>query len=211
MPKTELQDEKHEGLRTSLEKIDGVRRVLVDLDNNLVSMICDASASGRPLEVQARAILETERSGAGDDIDLEVSYLAAPQPQRRIRFVQIELERPQVGWVVVKVDLEWGSTVYTGSAEGEGGPVGELRLCAQATLRALETTLDRALSFQLVGVKATRIFDSDLVAVVVHSDDAPDHRLMGVSLVGVDTYNSAALSVLNATNRVLGNYLQTPG
>lgn len=129
---------------------------------------------------------------------------------RRVRFVRVELQRPRVGHVVAEVDLEWASAHFTGSAEGEGGPVGELRLCAQATLRAIEATLEGELKFQLVGVKATRIFDNDLVAVLIHSDDAPDHRLIGVSLVSLDVYHSAALAVLNATNRVLGNYLLVP-
>src|SRR5680860_468769 len=98
MAKTELQDNNHEGLRASLEKIDGVRRVVVDSDGKVISMICEASASGRPLEVQARAMLESERNGESGRADLEVSYLAAPQPQRRVRFVKIDMERPRVGW-----------------------------------------------------------------------------------------------------------------
>ena len=75
----------------------------------------------------------------------------------------------------------------------------------QPPLRALESILNGRMRFGLVGIKSFRAFDSDVVVVLVRTDHV--NQLIGASLATGDPHRSAALAVLNATNRVLGNYL----
>jgi hypothetical protein len=67
------------------------------------------------------------------------------------------------------------------------------------------------LSFELLGVKAVRAFDSTVVIVslAVHGEGpgAGGARVVGSYLTENDTPRGAALAVLNATNRILGNRL----
>ena len=130
-------------------------------------------------------------------------------PQRRVRFEGVEVQRPRPNYTIASVDLEWRGERYVGRSEGEGGGALELRVCGQATVEALQLIVGGEVTFQLVGVKAIRIFDHDLIAVLLHSPQAADRRLVGISLVVDDPDRSAVLAVLNATNRLLGNYIDT--
>ena len=76
-------------------------------------------------------------------------------------------------------------------------------------MNALESILDHQVQFKLVGVKFLRIFDRDLVSVLLRADQAPDRDLMGITGSQDDLCQATALAVLNATNRLLGNYLPT--
>jgi hypothetical protein len=134
---------------------------------------------------------------------------ATSEPLRRVRWMEVEVERPRAGWMVAEVELEWAGKTYRGKAEGETGVVAELRVVGLATTRALEAILDGAVTYAVVGIKSIRIFDHDLVAVLLHSPQAADRHLVGVSLVTSDIHRSASVAVLNATNRLLGNYLAT--
>jgi hypothetical protein len=64
------------------------------------------------------------------------------------------------------------------------------------------------MSFELLGVKAVRAFDSTVVIVslAVHGE-GNGQRVVGSYLTENDTARGAALAVLNATNRILGNRL----
>lgn len=139
----------------------------------------------------------------------ELEALPSEQAPRRVRWLGIEVQRPRVGWMTAEVELEWAGKTYRGRGEGEGGLASELRVCGLASSRALESILDGALTLSVVGIKSIRVFDHDLVAVLLHSPQAPDRHLVGVSLVAADVHRSASLAVLNATNRLLGNYLAT--
>jgi hypothetical protein len=61
----------------------------------------------------------------------------------------------------------------------------------------------------LIGVKHIRAFDSNLVIVSIGVRDSAGTRLVGCCLADEDMPRGAALAVLNATNRLLGNYLAT--
>jgi hypothetical protein len=193
-----------EHLRSELESVPGVRRAFVDAAADRVYLICDAPAPGLAVERAAEAVLERAGLAAGA-VDFQLSYAAAVD--RRVRFVEMVFDRPRAGVGVATAVLEWAGERVEGRAQGEGGPAGELRSCAQATVHALEAILDGRLTLEVLGLKSTRIFDQDLVSVILRSAQAPDRRLVGVSLVLQDPHRSAALAVLNATNRLLGNYL----
>jgi hypothetical protein len=59
-------------------------------------------------------------------------------------------------------------------------------------------------------VKHLRAFDSNLLIVSVSAREEDRlTRLVGCCLAETDTRRGAAMAVLHATNRVLGNYLTT--
>ena len=65
------------------------------------------------------------------------------------------------------------------------------------------------LMFELLGVKAVRAFDATVVIVSLSARAEQTTRLVGSCLTEADPARGAALAVLNATNRLLGNYLAT--
>lgn len=203
MPSPALDADARERLQRELSHLEGVRRVIVDDDAPLriwlVSERMDA-----PVEMLVRSILARDGLRA-DDAEVHVSYLPAPEPRRRVRFVAARMAMPRFGRARAEVELEWGGQTFADAVEGETGGAMELRHAAQATLGALAGILDGRMQFSLVGIKSVRAFDTDLVVVLLRTDNV--NPLIGASLATSDTYRSAALAVLNATNRVLGNYL----
>ena len=129
--------------------------------------------------------------------------------QERLRFSNFSFERTRAGRVTCQVTLEFGpGEQITGEVSGQASPAGDTRLGAEAALRALETFTDGTLTFELIGVKVVRAFDANIVitSLIQRGDDGPD-RLLGCYLAEGDLVRGAALSVLNATNRVLGNFI----
>jgi hypothetical protein len=130
--------------------------------------------------------------------------------QERLRFSDFSFERTRSGKVSCQVTLEFGMTEFSsGSVEGHTSPAGDIRLGAEAAVRALEIFTEGRIKFELIGVKIVRAFDANIVitSLIQHGDDGPE-RLLGCYLAEADNVRGAALSVLNATNRVLGNFIQ---
>src|SRR5438132_891903 len=85
-----------------------------------------------------------------------------------------------------------------------------VRCGAAATVRALERVVQPKLAFELLGVKAVRAFDATVVIVSLSArQEARASRLVGAYLTETDAPRGAALAVLNATNRILGNFFAT--
>ena len=194
-----------EHLSSELETVPGIRRAFVDSAGNRVYLVCDAPDAALAAERAAAGVLE--RAGiASGAVEVHLSYIS-PTVERRVRFVEMKFERPRAGVGIATAVLEWAGERVEATAQGEGGPAGELRSCAHATVSALETIVGGRVNLELLGIKSTRIFDQDLISVILRSAQVPDGRLVGVSLVLHDAHRSAALAVLSATNRLLGNYL----
>ena len=196
----------NENLRSELEAVDGVQRAVVDGVTGEIVVVCETRAQST-VEADLGAILTREGLSA-DAAELFFTH-GGSAPPRRVRFEGVGVQRPRPNYTLATVELEWQGERYVGRAEGEGGGALELRVCAQATVEALHRIVGGEVTFQLVGVKAIRIFDHDLIAVLLHSPQAADRRLVGLSLVVDDPERAASLAVLNATNRLLGNYLGT--
>jgi hypothetical protein len=189
-------------LRASLEALDGVRRAVVDADPLAVWLVCERTEA--PVELLVHTVL-SDQGFAPAGVSVEIAYLAAAEARRRVRFLSARLGGPRTGRALAEVDLEWGGRSFRGEVEGETGPATELRLAALATLRSLEAVLEGRLRFDLLGIKLVRAFDADVVVALIRG--AGGGPLVGASLSVDDPYRAAALAVLNATNRVLGNYL----
>lgn len=129
----------------------------------------------------------------------------------RLRFEDFGFQRLPNGRCRAKVVLTWADgRRFEGGSDGVTSQTGELRCCAAAAVHALARAVEPTLAFELLGVKAVRAFDATVVIVSL-SARAPDGatRLVGSALTETDPPRGAALAVLNATNRLLGNFLAT--
>src|SRR5947199_6778727 len=128
-----------------------------------------------------------------------------------MRFEDYSIERLANGRCRAKVVLTWADgRQFVGEAEGVISQAGELRCCAEATVRALERIVQPKMGFELVGVKAVRAFDAVVVIVSLSArQESRSSRLVGAYLAEADPPRGAALAVLNATNRILGNFFST--
>lgn len=126
----------------------------------------------------------------------------------RLRFADFVLDRLASGRCRAKVTLSWqDADEWLGESEGLASQSGELRCAAEACVIALTKATKSALRFELLGVKAVRAFDANVVIVSLSLLDGNEtQRLVGCFLTeDADPTRGAALAVLNATNRVLGN------
>ena len=127
----------------------------------------------------------------------------------RLRFGSFTFTRSPAGRCIVQVELEYNGQRFVGKAEGQSSPIGDLRLGAEAAMQAVESFAQGVLGLELMGVKLVRAFDANVVIVSCTQRSARGTRLVGCYLADRDAVRGAALAVLNATNRVLGNYLAT--
>lgn len=133
---------------------------------------------------------------------------APPRTADRLRFAEFTMERLASGRCQARVVLEWPeSGEFVGECEGLASQAGELRCAAQACVFALSKAVRGEIRFELLGVKAVRAFDANVVIVsLAIPTQAETQRLVGCYLTAdVDPSRGAALAVLNATNRILGN------
>ena len=138
--------------------------------------------------------------------------MAAPNPlSERLRFAEFVLDRLPNGRCRAKVGLTWrDSEAFCGASEGLASQAGELRCAAQACVEALgQAVAQSGMVFELLGVKAVRAFDATVVIVSLATTggEESDQRVVGSVLTETDPARAAALAVLNATNRILGNRL----
>jgi hypothetical protein len=136
--------------------------------------------------------------------------MSAPNPlSERLRFAEFVLDRLPNGRCRAKVGLTWrDSEAFVGESEGLASQAGELRCAAQACVSALGQAVQGGMTFELLGVKAVRAFDATVVIVSLSTNgEGTDQRVVGSVLTEEDAARAAALAVLNATNRLLGNRL----
>jgi len=190
-------------VRADLEEIEGVRRAVIDGPPYTVWIIADAPHA--PAEMLVHSVLS--RHGLTPaDATVQVCHAPGPEPRRRVRFVSAKMEGMRTGRVTARVSLEWAGETHVGEVEGESGYALEMRSAALATIAALDEVIGRRVQFQLVGIKPFRAFDADVVVALMKSD-VDGKSLIGAALTSEDPYRAAAVAVLNATNRILGNYL----
>lgn len=129
--------------------------------------------------------------------------------RERLRFTRFVFERSRTAHCRAEVELEYepGDTVV-GTAEGVATALGDVRLAAEATLRAIEKFSKGEVQLELLGVKQMRAFDANVVIVsVVSSRGDGERRLLGCHLVDDDLLRGTVIATLQATNRVLGNFI----
>lgn len=129
----------------------------------------------------------------------------------RLKFHDFAFQRTPDGRCRAKVVLSWvDGRQFAGEAEGVTSQTGELRCAAAASVRALEHATGTGAGFELLGVKAVRAFDATVVIVSLAAhEEKKASRLVGSYLTETDPPRGAALAVLNATNRLMGNFFAT--
>ena len=146
-----------------------------------------------------------------ENASLQGATIQVAAKRERLRFTDFAFQRSPSGVCVAEVALSWhDGSVIRGRASGQAGAMADLRLSADAALRALEQFSNHELRFELIGVKLVRAFDENLVivSIAMRGETGPT-RLIGAYLAAEDVNRGAAVAVLNATNRVLGNYVAT--
>ena len=133
----------------------------------------------------------------------------SPVRTERLKFSSFTFTRSPAGRCTVQVELEYAGKRYVGRTEGQSSPIGDLRLGAEAAMQAVESFAQGRLGLELMGIKLVRAFDANVVVVSCTQRTARATRLVGCYLADRDAVRGSALAVLNATNRILGNYLTT--
>jgi hypothetical protein len=141
--------------------------------------------------------------------------MAAPMEMgsvaERLRFKDFAFQRLASGRCHARVVLAWSDgREFVGESNGVASQTGELRCCAAAAVKALAQAVQTKVGFELLGVKAVRAFDATVVIVSLSARETESaSRLVGSYLTESDPPRGAALAVLNATNRILGNFFST--
>lgn len=137
---------------------------------------------------------------------------AVEEPKRsRLRFTGFQFTRTPNARCTAIVELEWlaGERIQ-GRADGVASPLGDLRVTAEAALRAIEAFAKGDVQLDLIGVKTMRAFDANVVMVSVSSRSLDgERRLLGCHLSDDDLLRGTVIATLQATNRVLGNAIAT--
>lgn len=195
-------------LEAELMELDGVLYAAVDSRSDTdVWVVRDASYAQGPIELAVRNRL----AALGHDpvgLDVRITVPAGAGPRRRVRFVGVEREEA-AGSVSITVSLEWDDSVYAGTASGERGPAIELKTTAQAAVRAIEELSGESLDLRIIGIKPIHAFDSDLMVASLYRAVGSEQRLVGSVVVTDEPLAAAAVAVLSAMNRTLGNFLHT--
>ena len=204
MEKPELPQLDTDAVRERLEQIDGIERVFIDHARREAFLVLRGDVDPSTAE-------QTGRDAVGDDT-VAVYALFRPEhrDRQRVRFVSVDSVGLPDKQIRFTTTLEWNGRLYSGSATGEKGDAIELRTVATSSLAALMEVVSNEMPIRLAAVKLVRAFDAEMVVVSLYRPDATPHNLVGAVVAGDDAHRAAATAVLNALNRLLGNYLVLP-
>ena len=135
---------------------------------------------------------QTEPTGASAPV-----VTPAQLKRERLRFTNFTFTRTPAGLCTAEVELEWLDGLrVVGKASGQSSPVSDLRVAAEAGIAAIEKFTSGGLKLELLGVKALRAFDANIVIVSVEGR----RLLLGVTPmhVGLVTELAAAPSFPDA-------------
>ncbi|HSJ26241.1 MAG TPA: hypothetical protein VK929_16295 [Longimicrobiales bacterium] len=191
-----------DALRARLEDLDGVDQVVVDAGSRHVCIILHGSAAVPDLETATRELAE--------GCTVHLTHRAERRERQRVRFASVDRIVQPDQHVMFTVTLEWGGTEYSASATGEKGEALELRTAASAALAAVTALVPDDLDVRLAGIKHVRAFDADMVVVSLFRREGQPRNLVGAVVAGSDSPRAAVTAVLNALNRLLGNFLSLP-
>ena len=132
---------------------------------------------------------------------------------RRIKLEKFELDQQTDSRCTSNVVLEWNpGEAYVGTASAENSLRGHLRCGAEAAAQALELASGGTVDLDILAIKAIEGFDTVLVIVALRSGPAKiNERISGSCLIKGAVPRSAAMAVLDATNRLYGHAIQNTG
>ncbi|AHG91338.1 hypothetical protein J421_3801 [Gemmatirosa kalamazoonensis] len=133
--------------------------------------------------------LPTETAGSEPPRVRLVDVRARLGPSVRYR-VEVHLESPEGRPVVA-------------SHEDASSATGDVRIAAEAAVKALRAAMPAAPPFYVAGAKTVRAFDQTVTLVLIGITGEPGPaRLLGAACNEENLARAAVVAVLNATNRV---------
>lgn len=195
-------------LESGVRELEGVLHAAVDSRTGELWVVRDPAYEIGPIELALRARI----ASLGHDparVAIRLTLPTVSGPRRRVRFVEVERHEDQ-GKVSITVSLEWNDHVVSGEASGEKGEAIELKTTAQAALQAIQQLTPEEIGARIIGIKLIHAFDSDLIVASLLRGNDGKQRLVGAVVVTSDPNAAAAMAVLNALNRTLGNFLHAP-
>jgi hypothetical protein len=193
------------GLLTRAGAIPGVEHASLDESSATLWLVCASAPQSASAASAARALLATEPSFARYAV--RTAIRTEGQGSGRLRFIGVERLAGRDNQVRVRVTLEWGGERLEEEASGESGEAIVLRTAATAMLAAVHRFAGWEFGVRLAGIKHIRAFDADLTVASLYRPGEPSLKLVGAVVSGDDPCRAACLAVLNALNRLLGNYL----
>lgn len=190
-------------LRARLDAITGVETVIIDESLSTVCLVCDPQLPTGPIQ---RVALDILRGVGSENTKIQTVVHADSLARHRVRFIKAERFFEADNHARIEVTLEWLERRLIGEAVGESGELIENKTVALATLDALEKLVQEDLDIRVVGVKTVRAFDTDVTVVSLLKSGSPAQRLVGAVANPPESRWAAATAVLNALNRLLGNY-----
>ena len=129
----------------------------------------------------------------------------------RIGFKEFDLEKLPENRCQARVVLVWpDGSEFTGTAQDEDSESGRLRCAVEATVRTVERSVRGIMALRVQGVRAIEESNNNIIVTLLSSELLGETRpLVGSCLMREAPERSAALSVLKATNRLLGNVIFT--
>ncbi len=125
----------------------------------------------------------------------------------RIGFKEFKLEQLPENRCVVKVVLAWPEgDGFAGAAWGKDTEMGRLRCAADAAARAVALSVNNEIALKPAEVQTIQESNVGIVVILLSGQVLGEtKRFVGSCIIGEEPARSAALSVLKATNRIMGN------
>src|SRR5207244_713229 len=84
----------------------------------------------------------------------------------RLKFADFNFQCAASGVCKAEVTLEAHDGAHiSGSAKGQSSPLGDLRISAEAAMKAIEESSSGELKLELIGIKSVRAFDANVIIV----------------------------------------------
>ena len=130
----------------------------------------------------------------------------------RIGFKEFKLEKLPENRCQARVVLGWpDGSEFTATAQDEDSDSGRLRCAVEATVRSIERSVRGEMTLRVRGVRTIEESDTNIVVTLLSSQIMGETQsLVGSCIMQEPPERSAALSVLDATNRLLGNAIFKP-
>lgn len=129
-----------------------------------------------------------------------------------IRFKEFKLGELPDNRCQARVVLAWpDGEEFLGTAQAEDTETGQLWCAAKAATRALEESVDHQIALEVLGVRTIMESDTKIIVALVSYCllRGMRQKLVGSCISHRQPSRSAALAVLKATNRLMGNVILT--
>ncbi len=129
----------------------------------------------------------------------------------RIWFKECKCEHLPGNRFTARVVLAWpGGEEFVGTSQAEDTEAGRLWCAVEATIRALELSVNHEIALKVVEVR-TLLEPDTLITITLLSGRVlgEAQHLVGSCIMGEQPERSAALLVLKATNRLVSNIMRS--